>query len=407
MARFRWFGRGHGGKPVNGNSRAATSELLAVQLIAQGVTPVRIEQAGAGAELIDRTRSWFSKQNVRSVDLLMFCRQMYTISKAGIPLTRGLRSLSSSIRNEYFCAVLNDLAERVQTGMSFSQSMRYHPDAFDDLFVNLVGIGETSGKLQEVFQLLGFYIERDVETRKQIQTAFRYPIFVVIALAIALTIINIFVIPSFAELFAKFDADLPLVTRALIGFSDIWVGWWHVLLVSAIVAGIAVRQFLVSERGAMLWGEKKLKLPLIGSLVNRASLARYTRSLSLMLKAGVPLTESLGLSAGILENSYFARKIEGICDGVKRGESLMQTHTRADIFSPLVLQMIAIGEESGQVEELLAEVAQFYEREVDYDLKTLTSRIEPLLIITMAIFVAILALGVFLPMWGLYDAQAG
>jgi MSHA biogenesis protein MshG len=283
--------------------------------------------------------------------------------------------------------------------------MRAHPKIFTNLFVSLVGVGENSGRLDLVFKQLSEYMERDLATMKSIKTALRYPSFVLIAITIAIAIINIKVIPAFAGMFEKFGAQLPLPTRILIGISDFFVNYW-LYLFAAIVAGVAwVHHYVNTPEGSRVWGRKKLRLIVVGDIIERASLARYARSFGLMLNAGLPLSNALELSARAVDNPYLGDKIRGIRTGVERGEGLFQTHLVSGMFTPLVLQMISVGEESGQVDALLAEVAAFYESEVDYDVKQLSDRIEPIMIVIMAGFVTVLALGIFLPMWDMYSIQ--
>jgi len=407
MAQYQYHGRANRGQPVQGQIQAASVDAVASQLVGRGITPIKIEEVSVGASVVRQINDALGANKIRSVDLVMFCRQMYTITKAGIPLTRGLRGLAASIRHEYFQEVLSEVADRLEQGSNLSTAMRHYPKAFDQLFVSMIAVGESSGKLDAVFEQIGFYIERDQETKKRIKSAMRYPSFVLIAITIAVAVVNILVIPEFAKLFEKFDVDLPIVTKILIGFSNVFVNYWYVILGTIVLGAVAAYKYFSSEQGALRWGEYRMKLPVVGGLIERASMARYSRSLSLMLGAGVPITHSLSMCAAAIDNVYLGNKITGIRRGVERGESLLRTHLQAEMFTPLVLQMISVGEESGQVEALLKEVAEFYEREVEYDLKTMTDRIEPILIVFMSVFVLILALGIFLPMWSLYDVQMG
>lgn len=407
MAQFSFEGRSAQGQSVKGEIAGASVDAVAAVLVGRGITPVRINEVSLGASLVKRINVVLGSEQVPVVDLVMFCRQMYTVTKAGIPLTRGIRGLAASVRHEHFREVLNDVAEKLETGMSLSRAMRQHPKVFDSLFVSMINVGESSGKLDEIFRQIGFYLERDEETRKRVKSAMRYPSFVLIALVIAFVVINIYVIPPFAKMFSKFGAELPIVTQGLIATSNAFTIYWPVMLIVLVVLVGGAIYYLRTEQGAYLWGGKKLRLPIIGSLIERASMARYARSFSLMLSAGVPITQSLSLCAAAIDNPFLSSKIQQIRQGVERGETLLRTHLQAELFTPLVLQMISVGEESGQVDNLLRDVAEFYEREVDYDLKTLTDRIEPLLIIVLAVFITLLALGIFLPLWSLYDVQTG
>ena len=406
MPRFQFQARTEQGQPVNGEMEATTLDSVAAQLISRGITPIKIQEASFGSSYIKKINRLLGAERVRSVDLIMFCRQMHTVGKSGVTLTRGLRGLAASIRHDFFRDTVNDVAEKLETGMSLSRAMSQHPKVFNSLFISMINVGENSGKLDEVFEQIGFYIDRDEQTKKRVKSALRYPSFVVIALIIAIVAINIWVVPAFANLFAKFNAELPLVTQILIGTSNLFVNYWLYILIISISTLIAWIYYLSTDEGAYNWGQYKLKLPIVGGIVERASMARYARSFSLMLSAGVPITQALNLCSAAIDNAYLERKILDIREGIARGESLLRTHYQAEMFTPLVLQMVSVGEESGRVEELLQEVADFYDREVDYDLKTLTDRIEPILIITMAVFVTILALGIFLPMWSIYEIQS-
>ena len=405
MALFQFQGRSNQGQVIEGQLDAATLDAVANQLQGRGIIPIKITPVTAANDFEKQLARLMGAEKVKIVELIMFCRQMYTISKSGIPLVRGIRGLAASIRHAHFREVLNDVADRLEAGSGLSVAMARHPHIFNNLFVSMINVGESSGNLEAVFLQLAYYMERDEETRKRIKTATRYPTFVMIALAIAITVVNIAVIPKFAEMFAQFKAPLPLVTKILIGTSYVFVHYWWLLImvVGAITGGLI--WYLSTPAGAEKWGEKKLKMPIIGDIIDRASMARYTRSFGLMLRAGVPLNLALTLCSRAIDNPYLSNKIDNIRKGIERGESLTRTHVAAQMFSPLVLQMISVGEESGQVEELLTEVAEFYEREVDYDLKTLSDKIEPLLIVIMAVFVTILALGIFLPMWDMYSVQ--
>ncbi len=405
MGQFKYHGHASQGQAVSGQLEAASSQAVATRLMGRGITPVKIEEVPLAEDYLKKIKALLGAQKVADVDLIMFCRQMYTITKAGIPLTRGIRGLSASIRHDYFREVLNDAVDSLESGTSLSAALRNYPKVFSDLFVSMVSVGESSGKLDEVFRQIGFYIERDEETKKRIKSAMRYPSFVMVALVAAVTTINILVVPAFARMFEQFNAELPIVTKVLIATSNVFVNHGHWLLTGLVIAVVGFIYYIRTPAGGLNWGRYRLKLPIVGALIERASMARYARSFSLMLKAGVPITKSLNLCAAAIDNSYLEEKIIRIKEGIERGESLIRTHQQSRMFTPLVLQMVAVGEESGQVDQLLAEVSEFYEREVDYDLKTLTDRIEPILIVIMAIFVTILALGIFLPMWSMYEIQ--
>lgn len=405
MALYAYRGRNNEGRLVNGQVEAPTPDAAANQLLGRGVTPLSLEEYKARQSLTERWEELTNTGKIDTVELIMFCRQMYTITKAGIPLVKGLRGLSASLRNYTFQKALNDIVERLEGGVELSTAMRHHPKIFNSLFVNMVAVGEGSGRLDLVFKQLTEYLERDLHTIKSIKTALRYPSFVIIALMIALAVINLKVIPAFANMFEKFGADLPLPTRILVGTSDFFVAYWPYIAGLMVVIAVGIYHYVRTPEGSRVWGQKKLGLVIVGDIIERASMARYARAFGLMLQAGLPISNALDLCARAIDNPYLGDKIRGIRAGIERGEGLFQTHLASGMFTPLVLQMISVGEESGQVDSLLAEVADFYEREVEYDVKTLSDRIEPLMIIIMAAFVTILALGIFLPMWDMYAIQ--
>ncbi len=405
MAVYDFKGRNTEGRLITGQLDASSKDAAVNQLLGRGITPVDISEFVERLSFSERFARATNRGRVDKVELIMFCRQMHTISRAGIPLVKGLRGLSASLRNYAFQQALNDVVERLEAGVELSSAMRAHPKIFDNLFVSLVSVGENSGRLDLVFKQLSEYMERDLATVKSIKTALRYPSFVLIAISIAIVVINVKVIPAFANLFSSFGAELPLPTRILIGISDFFVNYWLYLavVIGALVAW--VYHYIKTPEGSRVWGRKKLRLIIIGDIIERASLARYARSFGLMLNAGLPLSNALELSARAVDNPYLGDKIRGIRAGVERGEGLFQTHLVSGMFTPLVLQMISVGEESGQVDALLAEVAAFYESEVEYDVKQLSDRIEPIMIVIMAGFVTVLALGIFLPMWDMYSIQ--
>jgi MSHA biogenesis protein MshG len=279
--------------------------------------------------------------------------------------------------------------------------MRRHPSVFSNFYISLIRVGESTGMLQEVFLRLYEHLEFEKQARERIKSALRYPVFVVVAMAVAVAIINVVVIPAFAKLFQGFNAPLPLMTRWIIGVSDITVHYWPLLLALTIGAGLGFRFWISTPEGRFTWDRLKLRLPIAGPIITKASLARFARSFALSTKSGVPVMQGLASVAEVVDNAYLAQRIEKMRDGVQRGESVLRTSVASGIFTPVVLQMIAVGDETGELDDLMLEVAELYEREVDYDIKTLAAQIEPILIVFLGVMVLILALGVFLPIWDL------
>lgn len=405
MTAFRFTGRDTDGTKITGQLEGVSREAIANSLLSRGIIPIDIHQTTQGEAWTETLEEALASKRVETSDLIMFCRQMFTITKAGIPIMKGIQGLARSMKHRHFRRALEDIVKRLESGVELSSAMRHHGDIFDSLFLSMIVVGENSGRLEEVFDQLSFYLERDLETRKSVKSALRYPSFVLVALAVAMVVINIWVIPAFAAMFTKFAAELPLPTRILVGVSDFFVAYWMYMLVVVFAGAVAARQYLRTDEGAKNWGRLSLRLPIVGDILERATIARYCRALALMLQSGVPIVKAIDLCAQAIDNPYLAEKIYKIRSGIERGDSLTRTHNTSGMFSPLVMQMIAVGEESGQVDQLLAEVAGYYEREVDYDLKKIGDRIEPILIVVMAGFVLVLALGIFLPMWEMYSVQ--
>jgi MSHA biogenesis protein MshG len=302
---------------------------------------------------------------------------------------------------------LLDVVSDLEKGRELSSALAKHTHIFSRMFISLVSVGENTGHLEVIFLQLAEYYEREQETRKSISSAMRYPIFVLLTIIAALVVMNMFVIPQFAEMFKKFGAELPLATRILLTTSDFFLAYWWALLMAIGASIWGAYLYVNTPFGRRKWDELKLRIPIVGSIIERATLSRYARSFGLMLKAGVPITQGLTLVSDAVTNAYMADKISEMRKGIERGESLLRTSNSSKLFTPLVLQMVAVGEETGQIDEMLHEVAGFYEREVDFDLKSLTSKIEPVLIVVVAGMVLVLALGIFTPMWDMLNAYKG
>ena len=410
MPQFKYAGKSTQGGPQKGVIEAASAQAAAQALLSQNIVPLTIveskkrsaENEGDG---FDITRLF--QQKVGLDEMIIFSRQMYSLLKAGIPIIRAIKGLSENASHKRFQEILKDIADQLEQGRSLSSSMAKYEKVFTRLTVSVVVVGENTGKLDDVFLQLALYFEREQETRKRIKSALRYPTFVLIALAIAMFILNLFVVPVFTQMFERFDTELPIMTRVLIGTSNFFVNYWWLLII-VIVGGIfAVKQYVNSTNGRLKWDKFKLKLPVVGGIIERSLLSRYSRSFSMILRAGVPLTAGLSLTADAVDNAHMQKRIKEMRQGIEKGESLLRVSKNSELFSTLVLQMIAVGEETGRLEPLLEESADYYEREVDFDLKSLTAKIEPILIGFVAVMVLILALGIFTPMWNMMSAVKG
>jgi len=410
MAAFKYIGRDGSGSQVKGTIEAVSTSAVAEQLFRKNITPVSItaeQQKDSGSLASKDVREIFGLTHVSLDELIIFSRQMYALMRSGVPILRAINGMAESSTSLSLKKTLVDISNQLEGGYTLSSAMNQHPKVFGSLFVSLIHVGENTGQLEESFLKLTTYLEREQATRKRIKTALRYPTMVLIAVFSALVILNIFVIPTFANMFAKLGADLPPMTKFLIASSSFFTNFWPYMIFAGVFSYFALRQALKTKKGLYRWDRYKIKLPIIGSIIERSILARFSHSFGIILKAGVPMTTGLTLVADAVDNSFMKEKILAIRQSIESGESLLRSATASTLFTPLVIQMIAVGEETGRVDELLKEVGDYYEREVDYDLSTLTARIEPLLLVVVAVMVLVLALGIFTPMWDMASAMQG
>lgn len=403
MANFAYTGRDAGGKLIEGVLDGASAGSVADLLLGRGVTPLSIKEtrgkvksgAGDGGVLA------FFKQKVEHIDVLLFSRQMHTLLKAGVPIMRALGGLQESATNPTMKTVIGDIKESLEAGRELSVSLARHPKVFGSFYISMVRVGEATGLLDEIFLRLFDHLEFERYMREQVKSALRYPMFVMLAMAAAIVVVNLFVIPAFAKVFQGFGAELPLMTRILLGFSNFMVAWWPAMLVGVILAALAFRSWVATRSGRMQWEALTLLFPIAGKIVSKAAMARFSRSFALSTRSGVPVMQALSNAAQTVDNSFIAAKIEGMRDTVERGESVLRAAISTHFFTPVVLQMISVGEESGALDDMMDEIGQMYQREVEYELKTLGQQIEPILIVCLGALVLVLALGIFLPMWDL------
>ncbi len=405
MALFAYKGRNARGDLVQGMLEGPDSGAVADQLAGDGITPTEITAAPAAAPSRANLGRWWRslrwEPRADPVELILFSRQMHTLLKAGVPIMRALAGLQESAHSPAFSAMLQDLRESLDSGRELSMAMRRHPKIFSAFYVSMVQVGEMTGTLDEIFLRLFSLLEFEKDMADRIRGATRYPLFVIGAMAAAIVIVNLFVIPAFAKVFAGFHAELPWMTRLLIGFSGFMVTFWPVLLALLVAAVAGVRMYLSTPAGRYAWDKYKFRIPVAGRILQKSALARFARGLALAFRSGIPFVQGLSVIGLISGNEFMRQRIEQMRDGVERGESILRTATASGMFDSTVLQMIAVGEETGDMDGMMLEVAEMYDREVEYEVKALAQQIEPILVIVLGILVLILALGVFLPMWDL------
>jgi MSHA biogenesis protein MshG len=406
MAVFAYVGRTRAGQRTSGQMEAANAAGVALRLEQDDITALSITTGRERAnEVGQRLRRWRERPPT-TMDMILFTRQMLSITKSGMPLLRGLRSLVATTRNARLQRALNEVVIKLESGHTLAGSMALHPDVFPELYTNMIKVGEEAGSLETVFERLGDFLGAAQNLRDRVAGATRYPLIVIGAIVVAIGVLTIFVIPKFQPIFRSLGAQLPLPTKILLGLSSFAVNHGILLLVLTFMAICAIRWWLASPAGRLRWDEWKLRIPVFGQLNAEALLARAMSTLSLTLSAGVPMLQALALIARSTGNSFMCGKVQAMREAVQRGDNFSDAASHSRVMPPLVVQMIATGEETGELTRLLDDVASYYEREVDYALKNLTAMIEPLLIVMVGGMILILALGIFLPLWDMMGKMA-
>ncbi len=401
MRHFIYEGRNRSGELVKGRIESPNPQAVAQWMLDTGIVPVKINEQAAQAEQTGLMAKLNGQGSLTPTDLLLFTRQLGTMVRAGLPLMQALNGMQKSSGNPKLAKLLGKLREDLDQGLELSAAMAHHPEFFDDYYVSMIRVGEGAGRLDEVFTRLFAQLEFERDMRQKIKSALRYPSFVVIAIAIAIGILTVFVIPVFAKVYAGMKVELPLLTRILLAVSDFAVNWWWAVLG---LMGAAFYGFILALKQPKYkyrWDKNKLHFPLIGSIFNKAGIARFCLSFSIACKSGVPIDQAFTLVAKVVDNAFFERRIKGMREGITRGETMLQIAQGAGIFKPMELQMIAVGEATGEMEKMMEQVAQMYQEELQYEVGRLGDAIEPILLAVMGGLVLVLMLGIFLPLWDL------
>jgi MSHA biogenesis protein MshG len=413
MTAYAYTGRSLRGDAVAGRIDADSPQAVAMRLLHGGITPIDIVTAEGTAPTqsggVDMgslaLRLGLGKPT--TADLILLTRQFYTITKSGIPLLRGLRALSASTRHPVLRSALDDMVTNLEGGHDLSSSFARLPHIFSPIYIGLVTVGEATGTLENSFLRLGEYLAQEQNIQTRVKGAVRYPAMVMLVIAAAMAVLTLFVIPKFAPLFHVLGDQIPWPTKIIMGASDFAQHYWKAALGGGVLAALGVNRLLHTPAGRLHWDRLKLRIPVIGTLLHQAILARVMRTLSVSLQAGMPMLQTLATIARGTGNEHVTEAIHKLREAVERGEPMARAAATVSMFPPLVLQMIAVGEETGALPDLLEEVAGFYEREVDNTVNNLSSAVEPILIVFVGGMVLILALGVFLPMWDMIAKVGG
>lgn len=402
MPLYEFKARDKSGKLFEGELEGGSRDAIAAKIIEDRMLPVSINLVEKHTQInhIDLSR-FFPDKKISLDDMVLFCRQMHALTRSGIPIMRAVFGLAETSKNPAMEEILKDIGHSLGRGNTLSQSLKQHEHQFSPLFVSMIHVGESTGKLDDAFSQLVRHLEMERDTKKKVTSALRYPSLVIVSIFAAIMVVNVFVIPSFSKVFSKFGADLPFATTILLNTSNFFLQYWWLIMGVVVFAIVSFFHYIKTEKGHYQWDKIKLKLPLVGDLLNRIALSRFTRTFAMLFSAGVPILNALEVSAEAIGNRYIEAAVKEMRSGIERGDSLARTANASGMFTPLILQMITVGEESGAVDKLLEDVSDFYDQETEYDVQNLSAAVEPIMLVFMGSLVLILALGIFLPLWDL------
>ena len=397
-ATFQYKVRDPEGRLLQGSLDGDSQALVASKLRQMGYVPIAISQEKSSSLKKDLTIPGLTDR-VSMKDVAVFSRQFATMINSGLSLIRALHILNEQTENKKLAEVVAEVRMDVEKGASLSQALGKHPKVFNRLYVAMVRAGETGGVLDGVLMQLASILEKQVELRRKIKSAMTYPVAVLCLVLLIVTAMLVFVVPTFETLYADLGGTLPLPTRMLLAVSGFVTKWLPVIIVLEVAAAFGFKRWIQSDKGRAAWDAFKLKVPIFGSLVHKTALTRFSRTLAVLLRSGVPILESLEITSETVNNSVMARAVKDTQDAVKRGESVATPLQEHAIFPPMVVQMLAVGEETGQVDQMLEKVADFYDQEIEATVDALTSLLEPLLIVVMGGAVGGMVVALYMPMF--------
>ncbi|MBF0173626.1 MAG: type II secretion system F family protein [Magnetococcales bacterium] len=398
MPEYHYVGRNSDGSQTSGVMRTQGEGECVSQLRHRNIIPLKITPV-QGTREQDAFKFELSRKKIPGIpDLIQFSRQMAALVNAGVPIIKSLQGIGEITHNMILAEVLGTVISQLQSGKSFSVALRDHPNIFPTLFVNMIHIGEETGRLAEAFEQLYRYYEVEEKTRKQIKSALRYPKIVFSAIISAMFALNYFVIPVFAKMFAKMGSELPLATKILIATSSFTKNYWYLIIAGGTGLIYGFMHYIKTPDGRLWWDRQMMSLPLIGPVIRQAVLARFARTFAMATRSGVPILDTLIAISKAVDNAYVAKVILEMRGNIERGESLTHVAYSSGLFTPLVLQMISVGEETGSLDAMMMNVADFYEKEVEFAVDALSAGIEPIMLVFIGLVIMVMALGIFVPL---------
>ena len=400
MSTYVWEGRTVRGEIQKGALEADSETKVRLILRRQGITPTKVKQK---AKDISEYFA-FLKPKVTPKDIMVFARQFSTMIGAGMPLIQSLEAIGSQQENKTFRSILMDVEKEVEGGSSFSDALKKHPETFNELFTNLVSAGEAGGIMDTVLNRLCEYIEKAEKLKKQIKGAMVYPASIVGIAVVVVIVMMVFVIPTFQEMFAEFGQALPAATLAVLSISNFFKA--HIILIIIVSFAIiySIRRIYKTERGRLIMDDLFLKAPIVGPLIRKVAVARFTRTMGTMITSGVPILEGLDLTSKTAGNKIVERAVIEAKNSISEGKTMTEPLKESGVFPPMVIQMIAAGEAIGALDDMLNKIADFYDEEVDSAVAALTSLLEPLLMIFLGVIIGGLVIAMYLPIFSMAGA---
>ena len=399
MLNFRYKIRDKHGRASTGTIEGESRESVASHFKQMGYMPILIEEEKSGVRNINFIQKFLSR--VSQEELIVFTRQLATLQRAGVAILVSLSSISEQVNNPYFKKIIKGITNDIESGKGLSDALSRFPSIFSNIYINMIRSGEAAGMLDDVLDKLADLLEYEQDIKMKVKQAIRYPMLVMITLSIAFPVLVLFIIPKFSALFARFNTELPLPTRILIGLHFVLSHYWYLIILAIVVAVVAFRKFIHTPSGRYAWDSVKLKAPVFGQLLSKISLSRFSRMTALLSSSGIPILNTLEIVKGSVGNMIIADSIDNIIEGISQGKGIAEPMKLSGLFPGIVVQMVKIGEETGRMNELLLNVSDYYDSQVDYTVKNLTVLIEPILIFVLGIMVLTMALGIFMPMWNL------
>jgi type IV pilus assembly protein PilC len=404
MALFEYKALDKTGKEIKGSGEAESEEAIVERLRGMGYFPTEVSEVRQKVGQLDLNELPIFKQifgRVRFKDITVFTRQLATLIEAGLPLLRALNILEEQCESTQLKSILRDIGEEIEGGSTLSEGFAKYPRVFTKLYINMIRAGEIGGVLEAVLIRIAAFLEKQQMLKAKVRSALMYPIAVSIMAAVIVSLILIFIVPRFEDIYSQLGGDLPFMTQILVEASDIIMNRWYLVIAAVIIIIVAYRMINKTSQGKFVFDTVKLKFPMLGTLVNKVAIANFARTLSTLINSGVPILQALEIVKDTSGNEVVARAMVEVHDSIREGESIHEPLSRYPVFPPLVVHMIAVGEETGAIDQMLTKVAEAYELEVDTTVDGLTSLIEPLLIIGLGVVIGFIVIALYLPMFNI------